>query len=209
MFYTVEKWSLKRLEVHQYYTFMEKTKLTTSVTITSVFKTTRLQHRRVFEIPGLGLVSPKWPQGYGTYHCPQAPSISDCHIERLERRAHHKTHWNVRHVSDANKLVRFTQIIKIKKVGTSKQGIHVPHGPEGGEVSVSLLLPESAAQFVQNNVELHVLVQLQVEVLPDWMNSQPVSSHFCQQTDMFLHFTCSLERRNSQSHDSSFWIAPK
>lgn len=37
------------------------------------------------------------------------------------------------------------------------------------------------------------------------MNSQPIGSHFCQQTDMFLHFTCSLERRNNQSQNSSFW----
>lgn len=33
-------------------------------------------------------------------------------------------------------------------------------------ISDSLLLSESAAQFVQNDVELHVLVQLQEEVLP-------------------------------------------
>lgn len=36
------------------------------------------------------------------------------------------------------------------------------------------------------------------------MNSQPIRTHFCQQTDMFLHFTCWLERTNNQSHNSSF-----
>lgn len=61
------------------------------------------------------------------------------------------------------------------------------------------LLFESAVEFFQNDAELHIFVQLQVEVLPDRMNGEPVSHYFCQQTEVLLHFTCSAEAKDKKN----------
>lgn len=54
--------------------------------------------------------------------------------------------------------------------------------------SESLLFLHLLIQFLQNQVHVSVLVQLEVKILSDGMQREPLWSQLHQQTDVFLHF---------------------